>query len=335
MSTADEPSATTGTQSAPVGVAVGVVIRSDGRFLLAQRPAGKPMTGYWEFPGGKLEPHESVIEALHREFQEELGIQIEKARPWAIREFVYPHATVCLHFWKVLAWQGEPQPLEGQALRWESLENLTVEPWLPGALPLKRWLALPAIYAISQASELGVERFLECLDERARCGEIGLLQLREKELDAPEFARLFGQVMKRAHQYGFKLLVNSVHPESYWTEAHGVHLTSAALHSRSQRPDVQWCAASCHAQADLIKAAAIGADFAVLGPVGATPSHPDARPLGWEAFENLCRHTPLPVYALGGMTRADLECAQRVGAQGVALMRAIWPTEPEVSHIER
>src|SRR5713101_2605525 len=86
--------------SAPVDVAVAVLIRSDGKALLAQRPASKVYSGYWEFPGGKIEPGEPVADALRREIREELGIEIERAYPWITRVFSYPHAKVRLHFYR-------------------------------------------------------------------------------------------------------------------------------------------------------------------------------------------------------------------------------------------
>ena len=94
--------------TAPVEVAVAVLIRMDGRVLLARRPAGKVYAGYWEFPGGKVEPGESVRDALEREIREELAVEVERAHPWITRVFTYPHATVRLHFYRVLAWRGEP-----------------------------------------------------------------------------------------------------------------------------------------------------------------------------------------------------------------------------------
>jgi 8-oxo-dGTP diphosphatase len=310
--------------AAPVDVAVGVMIRPDGRFLLAQRPAGKPMAGYWEFPGGKLEPGEDVLQALRREFQEELGVDIETAYPWAVREFNYPHARVRLHFWRAFRWHGEPQPLEQQALRWERLDDPCVEPWLPGALPLRRWLALPAQYAISHAQALGVPEFLARLDARAKTGQIKLLQLREKDLVEEEFAALFREVRARAFEFGFKLLVNSSHAEHFWHAAHGVHLTNAKLAACTARPSVQWCAGSCHDRAGLVQAAAVGLDFAVLGPVENSPSHRGSKPLGWPEFTAVCKNTTLPVYALGGLQSADLERARVAGAHGVASLRASW-----------
>jgi 8-oxo-dGTP diphosphatase len=124
----------------PVDVAVGVLLDAQGRFLLASRPAGKVYAGYWEFPGGKLEPGESVEAALRRELHEELGISIDAAEPWQVEVVDYPHARVRLHFCKVRAWRGEFEPREGQSLAWQALP-VEVAPVLPGTLPVLRWLA--------------------------------------------------------------------------------------------------------------------------------------------------------------------------------------------------
>ena len=94
-----------------VDVAVGVLIERDaagieGRFLLTSRPEGKVYAGYWEFPGGKFEPGETVEQALRRELHEELGITIVAVQPWQQEVFDYPHARVRLHFCKVYDWAG-------------------------------------------------------------------------------------------------------------------------------------------------------------------------------------------------------------------------------------
>ena len=77
-----------------VDVAVGVLIRPDGSFLLTSRPPGKVYEGYWEFPGGKLEAGETVEQALRRELHEEIGIVIAAVHPWKVEMVDYPHALV-------------------------------------------------------------------------------------------------------------------------------------------------------------------------------------------------------------------------------------------------
>jgi 8-oxo-dGTP diphosphatase len=124
----------------PVEVAVGVLIRPDGAFLLTSRPAGKVYAGYWEFPGGKVEPGESIEAALARELHEELGLAVGACERWRVELMSYEHARVRLNFCKVFAWRGEPVPHEGQQLSWQQLP-VDVAPLLPGTLPVLAWFA--------------------------------------------------------------------------------------------------------------------------------------------------------------------------------------------------
>lgn len=123
-----------------VQVAVGVLIQSNGAFLLTSRPVGKPYAGYWEFPGGKVEQGESTYDALCRELREEIGIEVRSATPWKVEVIDYPHALVRLHFFKVTAWDGELQMREAQSAQWETLP-VSVKPVLPGTVPVLEWLA--------------------------------------------------------------------------------------------------------------------------------------------------------------------------------------------------
>ena len=123
-----------------VEVAVGVLIRPDGDFLLTSRPEGKVYAGYWEFPGGKLEAGESVAAALVRELHEELGLTIVSVQAWREQLVDYPHALVRLNFCKVWDWQGELQMREGQSFAWQRLP-VQVQPVLPGTIPVLAWLA--------------------------------------------------------------------------------------------------------------------------------------------------------------------------------------------------
>ncbi|MFZ4481741.1 MAG: NUDIX domain-containing protein [Rhodoferax sp.] len=122
-----------------VDVAVGVLIRPDGDFLLTTRPHGKVYQGYWEFPGGKQEAGETVEQALERELHEELGIRIGAALAWRVATVDYPHALVRLNFLKVYQWSGELQMREAQEFSWQRLP-VQVTPLLPGTLPVLQWL---------------------------------------------------------------------------------------------------------------------------------------------------------------------------------------------------
>jgi 8-oxo-dGTP diphosphatase len=129
----------------PVDVAVGVLFDADARFLLTSRPAGKVYAGYWEFPGGKLEPGETVEQALRRELHEELGITIAAAEPWRVELVDYPHARVRLHFCRVYRWSGALHMREAQQASWERLP-VEVQPVLPGTVPVLRWLAEERVF---------------------------------------------------------------------------------------------------------------------------------------------------------------------------------------------
>jgi 8-oxo-dGTP diphosphatase len=307
--------------SAPVDVAVAVLIRSDGAALLARRPASKVYSGYWEFPGGKVEAGEPVLEALRREIREELGVEVERAHPWITRVFVYPHATVRLHFYRVYAWRGEPRALEHEAVAWRRPEAMDLEPMLPANGPVLRGLSLPPEYAITRAVELGEREFLGRLEARLKSG-LKLIQVREKALAREALRDFARRVIALARLHGAKVMVNSDADLAREIGADGVHLTAAQL--RGARPDVPWCGASCHSVEELRRAEALGADFAVLGPVRATPSHPDAAPLGWDRFTEIAAGTAIPVYALGGVRPGDLDQSLSCGAHGLAMVRGAW-----------
>ena len=307
----------------PVEVVAAVIERPDGRFLLAQRPAGKVYAGYWEFPGGKVEPGEPLAAAIARELHEELGIEVEIADPWIVRIYTYPHAKVRLNFFRVRAWHGEPHGKEQQQLAWQHASTLDVAPLLPANAPVLRALQLPFEYAITHAGEMGEAQQLRALDERLAQG-LRLIQVREKSMRAPALEHFAQSVLARTRPHGAIVLINSDAELAQRLGADGVHLTAAQLAPLERRPALAWCAASCHNAVELARAAQLGVDFAVLGPVQATPSHPDSMSLGWEGFAAIACGTALPVFALGGMKRDDLETAWRCGAQGIAMVRGSW-----------
>jgi 8-oxo-dGTP diphosphatase len=120
-------------------VAVGILIRSNGDFLMTTRPTGKAYAGHWEFPGGKLEANETVVEALRRELIEEIGVTIQNAEIWRSSLVDYPHALVRLTFCKVFAWTGQLHMRESQQFAWQSLP-VKVVPVLAGTVPVLAWL---------------------------------------------------------------------------------------------------------------------------------------------------------------------------------------------------
>jgi 8-oxo-dGTP diphosphatase len=295
-----------------IEVAAAVLQRPDGAFLLAQRPQGKVYAGYWEFPGGKIEPGEPADRALARELHEELGIDIGPAYPWLTRVFTYPHGTVRLQFFRIFSWQGEPHPREDQAIAWQNAGAPMAAPMLPANAPVLAALAYPAEYAVTNAAQYGIAEMLTRI-ERRLAGGLRLLQVREPDLGQTEKKQFTQQVLTLAHRHGCKVMVKSAFPG-----ADGVHFTAAELMRLEARPE-GLAAASCHTRQELNRAMELELDFAVLGPV-----KDKAPPLGWEKFRELAAFASIPVYAIGGLTRADLEHAWRAGAHGVAMIRGAW-----------
>jgi 8-oxo-dGTP diphosphatase len=307
-----------------VRVAAAVIVRPDGQVLLAQRPPGKPYAGYWEFPGGKLEPGESARDALARELHEELGLNVRRAAPWITQAFVYPHAHVRLEFFRVFAWDGEPHGHDGQAFEWQTPGRFTVSPLLPANTRVLAALALPPVYAITCAEDSGEDAFLA----RARlalAGGVRLVQVRDKSWPEARRRALAQRIRDLASPFDASVLYNGDEAVARELGLAGVHWTATELARATTRPRDLIVGASCHDAADLARAAALDIDFAVLGPVRATPTHPQATPLGMAEFAARVHGTRLPVYALGGLAPRDLDEAIDSGAHGVALRRAAWP----------
>lgn len=304
-------------------VAVAIIQREDGRVLLAERPAGKPWEGYWEFPGGKIEPGEDARRALARELREELGIDPDRMYPWLTQEYAYPEKRVRLHFYRVRAWHGQPHGREGQDMSWEDPSALNIGPLLPANDKVLRALSLPSVYAITNAKKYGVAEFMQRLKAALEKG-VRLVQVREHDMASVELESFARQVLAMCRNHGARVLINSDKVLARRCGADGVHLPTEQLMRLKQRPGTQLWAASCHDAAELAQAARFSADFVVLSPVLPTPTHPEAAGMGWDGFAALVRDYPVPVYALGGMRLTQLDTAMRHGAHGISLLSGVW-----------
>lgn len=307
-----------------IAVVAAVLQQPDGRFLLAQRPQGKAYAGYWEFPGGKVEPDETPAQALKRELHEELGIEVTVAHPWLTREYDYEHADVRLDFFRVRAWRGELQGREQQAFVWQRIEAIDVAPLLPANGPILAALALPETYAITafavDTPPAQIDTALASALERG----VRLIQVRGRHWPAEHFARHAAHIVACGHAGGARVLINGAVDLARRCGADGVHLTAAQLKVVSERPALPLVAASCHDAAELKLATQLGADFAVLGPVLPTPTHPDAELLGWPRFAALAAGSRMPVFALGGLNEGSRDAALAAGAHGLAMIRGVW-----------
>lgn len=294
----------------PVQVAVGVVLRDDGAVLLGQRPVGKPYAGWWEFPGGKLEQGESVGEALIRELHEELGLRVASSCPWVVREFVYPHAHVRLHFHRVFEFSGEPHGREGQAFAWRKPDEIDVAPLLPATVPVLSWLQLAQCSlqctrwdGDDDSLLSAMQRALETPGYWADRRPMVLLDL--PQMPASRFEALYYRIRALCRELGGQLLVGSGHPASFAAAAEGMLIDTHLLCELEQRPVGRLVGARCATSADLSRAAELGLDFALL----ADPAR--------------LVDAPIPaLLAVSAATRVETACQQ--GAHGVAVELAFW-----------
>jgi 8-oxo-dGTP diphosphatase len=309
----------------PLHVVAAVLRDAAGRVLLAQRGPGRDLAGLWEFPGGKVEPGEAPQQALARELHEELGLRLLSAQPLVRVPQAYPSRRIVLDVHAVGAWEGQAHGREGQALAWSEPAQLHRYAMPPADVPVVGVLTAPDRYAISP--EPGDPAlFLQQL-ERALAAGLRRVQLRARAVPLPALRSLAAQAADRCRAHGAQLLLNGA-PALAAELGTGLHLPARQLMALQQRPVLaagQPVAASCHDAAELAQAQRLGLDFAVLGPVQATPSHPGAATLGWGGFAALREQVSLPIYALGGLGPGDLATARCHGAQGVAGIGAFWP----------
>lgn len=307
-------------------VAVGVLTDWNGRVLVARRAAGKPWAGLWEFPGGKREVGESRWQALARELHEELGIVAQAGIPLIrLRSPADGAQPVTLDVWRVTAYSGTPTGREGQSLIWVTADELDALPMPPANRIIRRAYRLPERYLITPPDPMPLEQLVQAL-WRAVAQGVRLIQIRRPAASSAELAALAEALAPARRAQGVALLLNGAPEQAHALGYDGVHLSGARLAALTMRPpDLGWVAASCHGPADLARASALALDFAVLSPVRPTPDHAAAMALGWRRWARQVRDAALPVYALGGVGPADLRCALRLGGQGIAAIRALWP----------
>nr|VFJ43096.1 MAG: 8-oxo-dGTP diphosphatase [Candidatus Kentron sp. FM]VFK07334.1 MAG: 8-oxo-dGTP diphosphatase [Candidatus Kentron sp. FM] len=317
-----------------IPVAVAVLANARGEVLISQRHPASHQGGLWEFPGGKIEPREGNYRALCRELKEEIDITVSSARPLIRIPHDYTDRGVSLDVWLVTRWWGTPKGREGQAIAWVAPKDLRAYSFPAADIPIITAIRLPDTYLITPEPDWDdVDSFLDTLDRCLSRG-VRLVQLRIKQPPTGKayrmgYRQLAARVLARCHARGARCLLNAEPSLAREMGMHGVHLTSRrllgedAIPARSSNDDFL-IGASCHNKNELEHACRIGVDFAVLAPVKATKTHPEATPLTWERFAALTRSATIPVYALGGLSLGDRETAWERGAQGIAAIRALW-----------
>lgn len=339
-----------------VDVVAAVITDARGRILLARRTEGRDLAGLWEFPGGKREPGETPEAALARELHEELGIDARVGAHLITVPQRYPDKRLRLDVRHVTRWTGVPRGREGQALAWVPPHKLASYAMPPADIPVVAALLQPDRYAITPGladlppcrsgysrdhargeaiaspaapatadPDAAAPAWLAGLDATLATG-ISRLQLRLPGAAPGLFRELAIAAAARCRRSGAELLLNADMALACELGV-GVHLRSSQLATLAERPvlaEGALLAASCHTAGDLAHAARLGCDFAVLGAVKPTATHPGQPGIGWEAFAALRESVSLPVYAIGGLKPEDKGDARRQGAQGIAGIRALW-----------
>ncbi len=319
-----------------IHVAVGVIINNDGNILIAKRPEQVHQGGLWEFPGGKVEQGETLFQALKRELQEELAINVITTEPLIKIRHTYSDKhgdengdkTVLLDVHKVTKFFGEPQGNEGQPIIWVAPKDLDQYEFPAANRPIITAINLPRRLLITGDATSDDEYLLRT--ERALIAGIRCVQLRVQNPAAPIFFTLAEKLTQLCDKHLTKLILNTS-PQDFLTfnislPHLGLHLNSQQLMHCDTRPVAQsiLLGASCHNTDEIAHAEKIGVDYIFLSPVVSTPSHPNATVIGWENFSHLVEPATVPVFALGGMSEADLPQAIAAGAQGIAGIGAWW-----------
>lgn len=308
-----------------IQVAVGCLVK-EGKVLIGQRLARQSFAGQWEFPGGKLETGETPQQALIREFAEETNLQTADWQPLICYPWDHGDIQVQLHVFVSHQAQGELKAHEGHAFEWCPIAELDSREMLVANRGIVRALQLPERYMIS-GSFHDQQDALQRIQAALKDG-IKLIQLRAKSLEKDAFIALAKAALPFVHGHGAKLLLNA---KAEWLaevpQADGLQLASTAIMDLTQRPigADKLLAVSTHNELEIAKALELSADFILLSPVKETSSHPGEPGLGWQKFAEMTANIPIPVYALGGMSEADMADAKSHGAQGIAAISGYWP----------
>lgn len=302
----------------PLSVVIGIVKDDEGRIFITRRHGTLHLGGLWEFPGGKVEHGEMLHTALARELREEIGIEVAASMPLISFKYAYSECEVHLHVFEITQYTGKAESRLGQGWFWVKREDLKDYIFPAANRAILTAIYLPSFYAILND---------DCGDLLAQLNHlftqgVTLIQARLKNLSETEIREFLTVAHPLCNEKGVLLLVNSGTLKAVEMPCDGIHLTSYDLLTWDSRPEnLRWLSASCHTEAELQHAERIGVDFVVLAPVLKTQTHLDAQPLGWEMFEQLVTECNVPVYALGGVTKLDLQTTKFAGGQGVAGIR--------------
>ena len=309
-----------------IDIAIGV-LQKETKVCLALRQQHQSHANHWEFPGGKIEQGETPIEALKREFLEELAVETYHWQPLIVIPWNYEKVSVRLHVYTTDEYSSEPVGNEGQKVKWFEVADLHELTFPAANKGIIMALQLADKYMITGTFS-GKSDAIQKLSRALESG-IELCQLRAKGLESNEFSDIAESAISLCHQKGAKLLLNGkIDLLAKFPEADGIQLASNLIYDFKMRPIAKnkLLGVSTHTDEDIKQALKIDADFILLSPVKETSSHPGVAGMGWKAFAEKVESITVPVYALGGMQAEDVEMAKLKGGQGVAAITGFWPS---------
>lgn len=306
-------------------VVIGVIQNDNDEVLVSRRTANTHLPNLLEFPGGKIEGDELPIDALKREFTEELGIQVLEAKPLIQIPFTYSDRAVLLDVFCIQNYAGEIIANEGQELFWQSIDFLNDADFPAANVGIIRALKLPRLFPVTP-DYLDNHSFLDVFEKVINRKDIQMIQLRSHSISNSKYSELAKKCADLCKLYDIKLVLNRnlacIENQDY----SGIHLTSRKLLALNERPlgTDYIVGASCHDVIEVEKANALKLDYIFIGPLLEKHQQNDARILQWNGFAKLSSMSLIPAYAIGGVQPDALDTCSRLGGQGIAAIRAFW-----------
>lgn len=317
-----------GTARNDIHVAVGVIVRN-GRVLIARRPGHVHQGGLLEFPGGKVEPGETVQQALVREIAEETGLKLveDSLKPVIGIRHDYGDKRVFLDVWQTSTVEGEAEGREGQSISWMLPDSMRDEDFPAGNRAIIRALKLPPLLAITGCVEgdEGIRKGIAQLASAVQQRLVSFVVLRAPDLGSAAYQQFVEAGLSACKETGAKLIAHGS-PIAFQDGLAGLHLPWREAEELESRPvpDDVWLGVSCHNPEQIAHAARLEADYVTFGPVKPTVSHPEATGIGWAAFRACVAQASMPVYGLGGLGEKDVPKARQEGGQGIAGIGYWW-----------
>ena len=322
------------TEARPLIHVVAGILRhpqNPSKIFFTRRKKGQHLQDLWEFPGGKLEAGENRFQALYRELEEEVGIQVHSALPFHSLVHQYQDKTIYLDVWEVKHFCGRAHGREGQQSEWLELDELS-EYSLPDAdLPILKALSLPSELLITpDLFESEIDSTLQQFNTQIHKQLYPLVLFRSDHLDDKSYAEIAIQLQQICEARNSEIIISRPNMDglnsNLFDSFNRKHINSVILRNLTANPfgESIKLSTSCRNNIELEQAESLNCDFALLSAVKETTSYPGRPVQGWFQFNNVTSQARLPVFALGGVKPGDLTVARYQGAVGVAGTTYFW-----------